>query len=55
MTESVWMSVRGNLLISWRVSRGNSGEIFDDDIVVGGQGKGDNGGTDHGSGCALFG
>ena len=41
--ESVWRSVSGrNLMISQRRSRGNSGENFDGDIVVDGQGKDDN-------------
>ena len=41
--ESVWRSVSGrNLMISQRSSRGNSGENFDGDIVVDGQGKDDN-------------
>ena len=43
--ESIWSSLRGrNLMISSRISRGNSGESLDGAImvdVVSGQGQGD--------------
>ena len=43
--ESIWRSLSGrSLMISSRISRGNSGESFDGAIVVdvvSGQGKGD--------------